>query len=128
MASHLHPCIPQCAIRKPSPVAIYVVTNQHHLGRPFIVARSRRFLPCKAAAEKRNTQEDAQLQVPDVPPAKSAPVQIPTEDPAANTGSDSDAQLSADEIGAQMAQLRAAAKAQSQEKKDGMVEVRVCFL
>ena len=82
---------------------------------------------CRAAAEKESTKEDAKLQVPDVAPAGSkppmSPEQIPTED-SASSGSFSDEQrLTAEEIGAQMAQLRAASK--EQEKKEGLVEVSI---
>ena len=83
---------------------------------------------CRAAAEKESTTNEDALKVPDVPPAKNnSPEQIPpaTEDPATSGSDDVEqpARMSAEEIGAQMSQLREASK--GQQKKDGMIDVRL---
>lgn len=104
------------------------ISGTNLIARPQRGAAARQSPPrlCRAAAEKEGTKQDSKLQVPDAAPAGSKPSvsqeQIPTDD-SASSGSFSDEQrLTADEIGAQIGQLRAANK--ENEKKEGMLDVR----
>ena len=74
--------------------------------------------PCRAAAEPGS---DTKAQVPDTPPAKDS-VSSDAGASSRSSGEDAIERLSADEIGAQMAELRAAAK--EAKANDGLVQVR----
>lgn len=97
------------------------ISRKSHVDRTLVLRR--------AATEKDGVKEDAKPSVPPAPPSDKGP-SVAQESSAAENASSSNEpvdgkRLSAEEIAAQLSQLRAAAKEQS--SKEGLVEVSICF-